>query len=723
MSDTETEEDEYIAVQPDNPLSHLQFRFPDCADEFLLKSIDDNTVDGVLNLDNCVKSLIKFGADSDSAFRRRKQAVVFERGATHKATFSTNKAGFNDSDIWEGFVEDDMRELVGDETDDDDEEWSLFDNMLAMLDACSAKAGTDGPEALFSFGNDAAFSAAPAADEYMEVEATLEEQTASDRARQLNRMTRLLPDVDLALIEAAIENSGDGGEQAYLDLLSRGGAENEYLEVEAQLNAGTIQATRSSSAAAPADSKRWQDRQDVIDGGFVASLDSKTVKRQEAIAEVAASESAYLKDVAVLLNVLLKPMQQMSIAGTPVDESVSHEAYRAMVESVEALLGNGTNFLRSLRKRQSEAIVVESVSDIVQEMLPNLELTFSAYCSTSMYLQQLFKNRSPGMKKLIAAVKADPLSRSLPPDAFVLAPIQRVARYPMLLQAVAERTDSDHPDAGRTAAAQASAKGMAQMMNARLRTLEDHATLETLNAQLDFSRIANPQDIRSIRAGAAQDYVDRALVKRGRLQVVSMDKKSHKVSKSQSLEFMLFTDMLVYAKPIKGEKKFVVYKQIHRSLVEIAAYDAAGKYSSPGKKAQQLNLIEFTLFGAMGEAEKVYVNCKSTSDHERWLAALAPKLEADEFAVWDCPQGRIVQSYDARQVDELTLRQGDIVNIISRGDPETEMYKGVIVGVLHATSRDTKGWFPRRCIKEIVSVHQEAKVLKANYKLKQASSK
>ena len=192
-------------------------------------------------------------------------------------------------------------------------------------------------------------------------------------------MTRLLPDVDLALIEAAIENSEDG-EQAYMDLLSGGGAENEYLEVEEQLKAGTIQATRSSSATAPADSKRWQDRQDVIDGGFVASLDSKTVKRQEAIAEVAASESAYLKDVAVLLNVLLKPMQQMSIAGSPVDESVSHEAYRAMVESVEALLGNRTNFLRSLRKRQSEAIVVESVSDIVQEILPNLELTFSAYC-------------------------------------------------------------------------------------------------------------------------------------------------------------------------------------------------------------------------------------------------------------------------------------------------------------------------------------------------------
>ena len=100
-------------------------------------------------------------------------------------------------------------------------------------------------------------------------------------------MTKLLPDVDMALIVAAIEGSEDGGEQAFLNLLSGAGEENEYLEVEAHLKAAAMKAMpMSATATAPGDSKRWQDRQDVIDGGFVASLDSKTVKRQEAIAEV-----------------------------------------------------------------------------------------------------------------------------------------------------------------------------------------------------------------------------------------------------------------------------------------------------------------------------------------------------------------------------------------------------------------------------------------------------
>ena len=79
--------------------------------------------------------------------------------------------------------------VTEDETEDEDEEdWSLFDNMLSMLDAVSTKAGSDGPEALFSFGNDASGGTdAPAADEYMEVEETPEEQAAADKARTLNR--------------------------------------------------------------------------------------------------------------------------------------------------------------------------------------------------------------------------------------------------------------------------------------------------------------------------------------------------------------------------------------------------------------------------------------------------------------------------------------------------------------------------------------------------------
>lgn len=190
---------------------------------------------------------------------------------------------------------------------------------------------------------------------------------------------------------------------------------------------------------------------------------------------------------------------------------------------------------------------------------------------------------------------------------------------------------------------------------------------------------------------------------------------------------MLFSDMLVYAKPVEHGKKFCVYKQIHRSLVEARAVDGgADKDKAASKKATATKdsekLIELILYGEGSSTFKLYFLCTSQSERDRWLEAFTPHLEEEQqFADYDCPQGRVVRDYDARQQDELTLRRGDLINIINRGGSDGEehasMYKGVIVGVLHATHRQTKGWFPRQHIKELITTHTHAKVLKAQYKL------
>lgn len=70
------------------------------------------------------------------------------------------------------------------------------------------------------------------------------------------------------------------------------------------------------------------------------------------------------------------------------------------------------------------------------------------------------------------------------------------------------------------------------------------------------------------------------------------------------------------------------------------------------------------------------------------------------------------------QPDELTLREGDVLNITTKTDGG--FYKGTIIRVLVQTSRQTTGWFPRQHVKEIIGLHHKAKVLKANY-MKQTS--
>lgn len=49
----------------------------------------------------------------------------------------------------------------------------------------------------------------------------------------------------------------------------------------------------------------------------------------------------------------------------------------------------------------------------------------------------------PRFEAVLTRAASHPKARSLPVDAFILAPVQRLARYPMLVQAIQSRTQPE----------------------------------------------------------------------------------------------------------------------------------------------------------------------------------------------------------------------------------------------------------------------------------------
>ena len=99
---------------------------------------------------------------------------------------------------------------------------------------------------------------------------------------------------------------------------------------------------------------------------------------------------------------------------------------------------------------------------------------------------------------------------------------------------------------------------------------------------------------------------------------------------------MLFSDMLLYAKAVKHQKtgriRLIVYKQAHRSLIEVNDYP---DISSKSEKGQ--NLIELVLYGT-DEVLHLYLRAPSLTEKTRWLEAFNPPRDDDDYADWDCPQ-------------------------------------------------------------------------------------
>lgn len=181
------------------------------------------------------------------------------------------------------------------------------------------------------------------------------------------------------------------------------------------------------------------------------------------------------------------------------------------------------------------------------------------------------------------------------------------------------------------------------------------------------------------------------------------------------MEFLLFSDMLIYAKPVKHQKtdkiRFIVYKQAHRSLIEVSDYP---DISSKSEKGQ--NLMELVLYGSE-DVLHLHLRAPSATEKTRWLEAFNPPREREDYAAWDCPQARVIRDYDKKEPDELTLRVGDLVNIISRGA------EGICKGRLTGSSGpDSSGWFPICHVREVESMHQHARVIKATHLLKSPSA-
>lgn len=163
---------------------------------------------------------------------------------------------------------------------------------------------------------------------------------------------------------------------------------------------------------------------------------------------------------------------------------------------------------------------------------------------------------------------------------------------------------------------------------------------------------------------------------------------------------MLFTDMLLYAKPVRhrktGETCFIVYvlplalhlrpaprlqatvkpphpgscdvthsretwwcaddlslgccryKQVHRSLISAAdvTNQKSGKSSVKGKA--ESNLMELVMYGHE-HTIKLTLKAPTSTDKQRWMDVLNPAKE-ETYSEWDCPQARVLKDYDAQQV-------------------------------------------------------------------------
>ncbi|XP_058575359.1 rho guanine nucleotide exchange factor 16 [Neofelis nebulosa] len=430
----------------------------------------------------------------------------------------------------------------------------------------------------------------------------------------------------------------------------------------------------------------WSQLPEVVESGILDRLPAEERKRQEAIFEILTSEFSYQHSLGILVAEFL---QSGELQATMTQMERHH-----LFSNILDVLSASQRFFEALEQRHKAQVCVEDISDILEEHAEQHFHPYVAYCSNEVYQQralQRLMSSNTAFHEALREIEKRPACGGLPMISFLILPMQRVTRLPLLTDTLCLKSQG-HPE--RYKAASRALKAISKLVrrcNEGAHKMERTEQMYTLHTQLDFGKVKSLPLISA----------SRWLLKRGELSVVEESGLFRKLASRPTCYLFLFNDVLVVTKK-KSEDSFLVqdYAQVDHIRVQKTEASDPSLLGSGGSRGSSVpHPFQVTLLhNSEGRQEKILLSSDSASDRARWIVALTHKERQSPANKGDLPQVEVTKAYLAKQADEITLQQADVVLVLEQED-------GWFYG---ERLRDGEtGWFPEdfaRCITSRVAV-------------------
>lgn len=220
--------------------------------------------------------------------------------------------------------------------------------------------------------------------------------------------------------------------------------------------------------------------------------------------------------------------------------------------NIHDIIAVNTRLRDALTKRQKAYAVVERIGDIILDAVPHFG-PFVSYGAHQLYGKYEFekeKAANPAFAAFVDAAERRPESRKLELNGYLTKPTTRLARYPLLLEAVLKHTPEDSPDAKALPQAIAIVREFLGRVNVETGRTENRFNLLQLDQQLVF-RPGEQVDLRLLEEGRELVYKG-ALNKRG----------GGGAQDAGDLQLYLFDHALVMVKQKSKHEQYKVYRRV-----------------------------------------------------------------------------------------------------------------------------------------------------------------
>uniref|UniRef100_A0ABI7Z9N8 DH domain-containing protein n=1 Tax=Felis catus TaxID=9685 RepID=A0ABI7Z9N8_FELCA len=196
---------------------------------------------------------------------------------------------------------------------------------------------------------------------------------------------------------------------------------------------------RSGLELEPEEPPGWRE---LVPPGTLHSLPKSQVKRQEVISELLVTEAAHVRMLRVLHDLFYQPMAEGGFF--PLEE------LQYIFPSLDELIEVHSQFLDQLMKRrQDSGYLIEEIGDVLLARFDGAEGSWfqkisSRFCShQSFALEQLKakQRKEPRFCAFVQEAESRPRCRRLQLKDMIPTEMQRLTKYPLLLQSIGQNTE------------------------------------------------------------------------------------------------------------------------------------------------------------------------------------------------------------------------------------------------------------------------------------------
>jgi flagellar biosynthesis GTPase FlhF len=354
--------------------------------------------------------------------------------------------------------------------------------------------------------------------------------------------------------------------------------------------------------------------------------------RREVIKEIHRTETDYVRDLVITVDIFMNPLRlaRDGLRVTEVD-------IQAVFSNVEMLLPVNRVVLDSLSETMAQPFDEQCVGQVFLALGDYLRM-YAQYCTNQTAASERLKAMRASNKRLSAWLdktkRSHPECRGLGLVDYLIKPLQRLTRYPLLLRELLKRTDESHCDHRPLTLAFAKIQSVVAEVNERQRQMEDSGRLVEVQRMFESS---------------TKDGAVNFLTPTSRL-LAELDCKS--VSPSNRMarrHLLLFNDQLVIART-RGKNKLSA-----KSVVPITSLAVDDVSELECGKRNAFMMISLHPSGDAEQNQDMLFVCKRAAEKLTWISQLTGAIAARQQLRSDTRQAAAEARIQARELLEREL--------------------------------------------------------------------